>query len=129
AGFLVHLVLDRVAADRHLDDDVDVLGRVVANGDGVDAHELFLLRLGQSRQRRDAAGRNHESKGTEHRRRFGSAGNALTVILPPVRIYRPQRYCNAADGDRTVCQFQTKATLRRALASNTSTPSATSRPP
>jgi hypothetical protein len=27
AGLLVHLVLDRLAADRHLDDDVDVFGR------------------------------------------------------------------------------------------------------
>ena len=38
AGRLVHLVLDRLAADRHLDDDVDVLGRIVADRDGIDAH-------------------------------------------------------------------------------------------
>ena len=27
AGFLVHLIFDRLAADGHLDDDVDVVGR------------------------------------------------------------------------------------------------------
>ena len=43
AGGLVHLVLDRLAADRHLDDDVDVLGRIVADLDGVDAHEKPAL--------------------------------------------------------------------------------------
>src|SRR5690606_8620241 len=39
---LVHLVLDRLAAQRHLDDDVDVLGRVVPYGDGVQAHGASL---------------------------------------------------------------------------------------
>jgi len=38
AGGLVELVLDRLAPDRHLDDDVDVLRRVVADLDGLDAH-------------------------------------------------------------------------------------------
>ena len=38
AGFLVHLVLDRLAADRHLDDDVDVVRGVLADRKGVDAH-------------------------------------------------------------------------------------------
>src|SRR5258707_9247547 len=35
---LVHLVLDRLAADRHFDDGVDVLGRVVADRDGIEIH-------------------------------------------------------------------------------------------
>src|SRR5262249_46647836 len=35
---LVHFILDGLATDRHLDDDVDVLGRVVTDGDGIDAH-------------------------------------------------------------------------------------------
>ena len=43
AGGLVHLVLDRLAADRHFDDDVDVLGRIVADLDRVDAHAACLL--------------------------------------------------------------------------------------
>ena len=43
AGFLVHLVFDRLAADRHLDDDVDVVGRILADRDGVDAHGIAPL--------------------------------------------------------------------------------------
>ena len=43
---LVHLVLDGLAADGHLDDDVDVLGRVDADGNGIDAHGLGLSWLG-----------------------------------------------------------------------------------
>src|SRR5258708_15857525 len=39
AGFLVHLVLDRLAADRHLDDDVDLARRIDPDRDGVNAHE------------------------------------------------------------------------------------------
>ena len=35
AGLLVELVLDRLAADGNLDDDVDVVGRVVADLDGL----------------------------------------------------------------------------------------------
>ena len=42
AGRLVHLVLDRLAADRHLDDGVDVVGRVVADRDGVEVHGVTL---------------------------------------------------------------------------------------
>ncbi len=40
---LVHFVLDRLAADLHLDDHVDVFGRVLADGDGVDAHGNLLV--------------------------------------------------------------------------------------
>src|SRR5215510_3135265 len=39
ARSLIHLVFDRLAADRHLDDDVEVLGRVVADRNGVEAHD------------------------------------------------------------------------------------------
>ncbi len=42
ARVLVHLVLDGLAADLHLDDDVDVLGRVLADGNGINAHESSL---------------------------------------------------------------------------------------
>ena len=35
---LVHLIFDRLAADLHLDDDIDVVGGIVADGDGVDSH-------------------------------------------------------------------------------------------
>ena len=38
ARSLVHLVLDRLAADRHFDDDVDVLWRVFACRHGIEAH-------------------------------------------------------------------------------------------
>ena len=38
AGRLVHLVFDRLAADRHLDDDVDVFRRILADRDRFDAH-------------------------------------------------------------------------------------------
>jgi hypothetical protein len=48
AGRLVHLVFDRLAADRHLDDDVYVFGRIVADRDGIDAHENPALRCPQS---------------------------------------------------------------------------------
>jgi hypothetical protein len=38
---LVHLVFHRMAAMRHLDDDVDVVGRIVADGDRFDTHLRF----------------------------------------------------------------------------------------
>ena len=38
---LVHLVLHRMAAMRHLDDDVDVVGRVDADRYGLDTHLRF----------------------------------------------------------------------------------------
>src|SRR4051794_15663782 len=41
AGGLVHLVFDRLAADWDLDDDVDVLGRVVTDRDGIKTHVLL----------------------------------------------------------------------------------------
>src|SRR5471030_1554280 len=45
AGRLVHLVLDRLAADRHLDDGVHVLGRIVADPDGIDVHGPIVEEL------------------------------------------------------------------------------------
>ena len=44
AGLLVHLVFDRLAANRHLDDDVDVIRRVVSDRNRVDAHENSAVR-------------------------------------------------------------------------------------
>jgi hypothetical protein len=41
AGGLVHLVFDRLAADRHLDDDVHVVGRIIADGNRIDAHGML----------------------------------------------------------------------------------------
>ena len=38
ARFLVEFVLHRLAADRHLDDDVEAFGRIVADGDEIDVH-------------------------------------------------------------------------------------------
>src|SRR6185295_1110554 len=38
AGFLVHLVFDRLAANRHFDDDVDLARRIDPDSDGVNAH-------------------------------------------------------------------------------------------
>jgi hypothetical protein len=38
AGLLVHLVLDRFAADLHLDHDVDLVGWVLADRDCLEAH-------------------------------------------------------------------------------------------
>lgn len=38
AGLLVHLVLDRLAADRHFNDYVDVFRRIGADGDGINIH-------------------------------------------------------------------------------------------
>jgi hypothetical protein len=42
AGILVELVLDRLAAERDFDDDVDVVRRVVADGYGLDTHGALL---------------------------------------------------------------------------------------
>ena len=39
AGVLVELVLDGFAPKGHFDDDIDVDGRIVANGDGVQIHQ------------------------------------------------------------------------------------------
>src|ERR1700722_1508496 len=38
AAFLVHLVLDRLAADRHLNDDIDIMGSVLADRYSVQVH-------------------------------------------------------------------------------------------
>ena len=38
---LVELVLDRLAAERHLDHDIDVVGRVLADRDGIEVHGRF----------------------------------------------------------------------------------------
>ena len=38
AGVLVHLVFDRLAADRHFDDDVDLARRIDPDRNGVNAH-------------------------------------------------------------------------------------------
>src|SRR5471030_431927 len=43
---LVHLVLDRIAADRHLDDGVHVLGRIMADLDGIDVHDRTIKETG-----------------------------------------------------------------------------------
>src|SRR6185312_16722289 len=41
---LVDLVFDRLAAKRHLDDDVEVVGRIAADRDGVDVHVRLICR-------------------------------------------------------------------------------------
>src|ERR1700722_11255218 len=38
AALLVHLILDRLAADRHFDDDVDIVGRILADRYSVQVH-------------------------------------------------------------------------------------------
>src|SRR5690606_16680844 len=123
AGFLVHLVLDRLSANRDLDDDVDVFWRILANGDGFDTHFLFPDRLENARRRVSAT---RPCRYTDRRAlamQQRAAGDAGSV---PLSVEK------GAIGDRRtlrVRQFQTKATLRSASVSNTSTPSATSRPP
>jgi hypothetical protein len=42
AGFLIHLVFDGLAAERHFDHDVDVVRRVLSNLDRVKAHRAVL---------------------------------------------------------------------------------------
>jgi len=42
ARFLVHLVLDGLAAVRDFDDDVHVLRGIVADGNRVDSHEICI---------------------------------------------------------------------------------------
>src|SRR5690348_12530265 len=52
AGLLVHLVFDRLAADRHLDDDVDLARRIYPDGDGVNTHGwLSCLMCARKRRR------------------------------------------------------------------------------
>jgi hypothetical protein len=38
-GILVHFILDRLTTQRYLDNDINVLGRILADGDGIDAHD------------------------------------------------------------------------------------------
>jgi hypothetical protein len=45
AGGLVHLVLDRLAADRHLDDDIDLVWRVHPERDRIDTHERLRIQM------------------------------------------------------------------------------------
>ncbi|QTK80365.1 hypothetical protein AT6N2_C2813 [Agrobacterium tumefaciens] len=40
AGILVHLVLDRMSADRHFNDNINVFRRIFAYGDCIDTHSL-----------------------------------------------------------------------------------------
>ncbi len=42
AGGLVHLIFDGFAADRDFDDDIDILGRILAGGNGVEIHCSIL---------------------------------------------------------------------------------------
>jgi hypothetical protein len=42
AGFLVELIFHRLAANRHLDDDVEAFGRIVADGNQIDIHGTKL---------------------------------------------------------------------------------------
>src|SRR6266700_428982 len=48
AGLLVHLVLDRLAAHRYFDDDVDLARRIDPDRDGVNAHGWLREALKQS---------------------------------------------------------------------------------
>src|SRR5450755_615445 len=55
AGVLVHLVFDRLAADRHLDDDIDLTRWIGPDRDGVNAHgwlrgALMALQSGLGQQ-------------------------------------------------------------------------------
>src|SRR5450432_1430188 len=55
AGVLVHLVFDRLAADRHLDDDIDLTRRIGPDRDSVNAHgwlrgALMALQSGLGQQ-------------------------------------------------------------------------------
>ena len=56
AGFLVHLVFDRLAANRHFDDDVDVVWRIYSDRDGVNAHKGLRLALRGRLEIRRASG-------------------------------------------------------------------------
>src|SRR5262245_11874614 len=49
AGFLVHLILNRLAANRHFDDDVDFVWRVGPDRDRIDTHERLRVCRGWSR--------------------------------------------------------------------------------
>ena len=42
AGGLVHLIFDGLAADRDFDDDIDVVGRILAGGNGIEIHCSIL---------------------------------------------------------------------------------------
>ncbi|CVI57029.1 hypothetical protein AGR7A_Cc290790 [Agrobacterium deltaense NCPPB 1641] len=39
-GILVHLVLDRVSTDRHFNDDIHIIRRILAYGNCIDTHSL-----------------------------------------------------------------------------------------
>src|ERR1700741_1200761 len=45
AGLLVHLVFDRLPADRDFDDDIDLARRILPDRDGVNAHGRLRLAL------------------------------------------------------------------------------------
>jgi len=54
-GFLVHLVLDRLSADRHFDDGVHVFGRILADGNGVEVHGAILNEAAEKLKKKPAA--------------------------------------------------------------------------
>ena len=45
---LLDLVLDRLAADRNLDDDVDVIGWIVADANRIQTHDRSCATIGAS---------------------------------------------------------------------------------
>ena len=121
AGFLVQFVFDRLAADRHFDDDIDVVRRIYADRDRVDTHGN--LRDGRSSR----------------------AGQLLRVMRGPgLRIHRLSRIVQFADcaapgalcvrrpsgaSSPSVQLVQANATLSSDLGPNFSEERATMRPP
>src|SRR5205807_4180027 len=75
AARLVHLVFDRFAADRHLDDDIDLVRRFVAIADRVQIH-LALPRF---------AARYSKPKATRSRVSLPNLSRARRTIAPPLR--------------------------------------------
>ena len=105
ARVLVHLVFDRLAADRNLDDDVDVFGGIVAGGYRFQAHG------GVSSIVADPIAAGVPAGNAAIRSRSMSDRKQMRQTPPPGR------------------HSQTKATFFSAFCSKISTPSAMSRPP
>ncbi len=115
AGGLVHLVLDRLAADRHLDDDVDLVRRVRPERDRIDTHDEGSIARQSRRRRKETPA---VIRGLDPR-----------IHRASQRLFVKKMDCRIKSGnDRAQC-VQENATLSRFLPPNRSDDRATMRPP
>src|SRR5216683_7033422 len=91
AGVLVHLVFDRLTADWHFDDDIDVTRRIDPDRDGVNAHGWLRNRVAVKSWIRTRRGPRPVSRRFETRRNsIGPGEGDLVERLGPEFLGTPR---------------------------------------